>query len=210
MLQTFLAMLAFCLLSNSAWTQTCVDTRHVDFRNATIHVGPPDENELRTTYNEPHPDAFTFHLRNGVALISYDDSPLKSAGPAWRAELLVDRTVHPDPSSWVRVLVIENDNLHGSSTWRYVLAFRCEKGNLVRLFQFCSEGVRLKHLESGTLQLYQAIWTSADFHTSPSKHREVSYRWDASEHQYRRAYASTPSDGAQWEPDERSATLGIR
>jgi len=197
MSRILLAALTFSLFSNSAWAQACADVRRFDFRNATIHVGSSDKNELQTLFNEPHRLALTFHLRDGVAL-SYDDPSAKSGTPDWKAELVLDREVHPEPSIWIHVIVLEDVHMTGTGTWNYVMAFGCDKGRLVRKFQFTSEGVSLKHLDDQTLQLYQGIWLPTD----PSRHRELIYKWDARVHQYRLA-ATVPDIGAKRTPDKK-------
>jgi hypothetical protein len=67
MTRTLFVLLAFCLLLNHAQGQHCSDIRHFDFKNATIHVGLTDDNELQTVYNSSRAEAHTFRLRDGVA-----------------------------------------------------------------------------------------------------------------------------------------------
>ena len=201
MARMFLVALTFCLFSNCAWSQACTDIRRFDFRNATIHVGSFDTNKLTGLFNDSRGLALTFRLRNGVAR-TYEDPSSKSETPDWQAELVVDREVHPEPSIWMRVIVLEDVHMTGTGTWRYILAFGCDKGRLVQKFRFTSEGVYLKHLDNQTLQLYQAIWLPTDSHADPSSHRELIYKWDARVHQYHLA-DSTSGKGAEQAPDEK-------
>jgi hypothetical protein len=176
MIRLFFGLLAFCLFSNSAWAQRCVDVRHFDFKNATIYTAPYDEGS--------HTGADSFRLRDGTAFLSED--PLSSKSHDWQVDLLDDREVHPDPTTWLHVIVLDRDHLTGTGTWYYVMAFSCNNGRLIRRFQYSSEGVSLEHLDDQTLQLYQAIWAPTDSHASPSKHQELVYKWNAKEHRYRR------------------------
>ena len=201
MIRMLLVAFTFCLLSSSAWSQACADIRRFDFRNATIRVGSFDINKLTGVFNDSRGLALTFRLRNGVAL-TYEDPASKSETPDWQAELVVNREVHPEPSIWMRVIVLEDVHMTGTGTWRYIVAFGCEKGRLVQKFQFTSEGIYLKHLDNQALQLYQAIWLPTDSHADPSSHRELIYKWDARVHQYRLA-DSTSGNGAEQAPDEK-------
>jgi hypothetical protein len=198
MARMLLVALTFCLFSNSAWSQACANIRRFDFRNATIHVGSFDTNKLTNLFNDSRGQALTFRLRNGIAL-TYDDPTSKAGTPDWQAELVMDREVHPEPSTWMRVIVLEDVHMTGTGTWRYILAFGCDKGRLVQKFQFTSEGVYLKHLDNQTLQLYQAIWLPTDSHADPSSHRQLIYKWYARVHQYRLA-DSTSGNGTEQAP----------
>jgi hypothetical protein len=194
MMRTLFVVPAFCLLFNSALGQACSDIRHFDFKNATIHVGSADDNDLETLYNSSRAEALTFRLRNGVAE-TYDGSPVTSGVPDWRAELLQDHEVHPEASKWIRVIVLEEDHLAGTGTWHYVLAFGCNKGRLTRLFQFSAEGLSLEHMDDQTMELHQGIWTPTDSHADPSRQRALTYKWNTREHRYRRV-ATVSGDGA--------------
>jgi hypothetical protein len=201
MLRLIIFAMAFCFFTNSVSGQACTDIRQFDFKNAIIRSNVQDENELTTLFNEANPSEFWFHMRNGIAFIP--DTPSDIESQEWRAELVVDRVVHPDSSSWVRLLVIDETHLKGPGDWRYVTAFVCQKGRIEPLFKFSAEGITLKHLDAATLLLYQAIWAPTDAHCCPGRHREVLYGWDEHAHRYRRVSASAPSDGAQWELDEK-------
>lgn len=193
MLRIFLVGFAFCLTSDSVCAQTCKDVRHYDFKNSIIRVGAQDENELQTLNNSSRGDARVFRLKNGVGL-TYNFPISKT--PDWQAELVMDREAHPEPSIWIRVIALEDVHMTGTGTWRYILAFSCEDGRLVRKFQFTSEGVVLKYLDNETLQLTQAIWKPTDAHADPSEYRDLSYKWDSKVHQYRLA-ATDPRSGGK-------------
>jgi hypothetical protein len=154
MLRTWLVMFVLSAFSIPAWTQICADVQSFDFRNATIQTASHDEGS--------HRGAESFHLRKGVAFISDDPDSLKFHD--WRVDLLVDRTVHPDSSTWVRVIVLVKDHLTGTGTWSYVMAFGCQKGSLVRIFEYSSEAVELKHLDDEKLELDQAALNPKDVH----------------------------------------------
>jgi len=200
MLRTLLIGLTLCLASNSVWAQDCADIRHVDLKNATIHVGAHDQNDLQDLFNASRRDSRTFRLRNGVGL-TYDAS-VDSKTPDWRTELVMNREVHPEPSIWIRVIGLEDVHMTGTGTWFYILALGCEKGHLVRKFQFSSEAVELKYLDNQTLQLTQGIWSPTDDHADPSGHRELTYKWDAGVHRYRLA-PTISGNGARRVPSDR-------
>jgi hypothetical protein len=100
------------------------------------------------------------------------------------------------------VIVLDKNHLTGTGDWRYVIAFGCANGSLVRLFEYGSEGVTLKHLTQQTMHLYQPIWAATDAHCCPGKHLEVLYKWNAQEHKYKRA-SSISGKGFAPLPDEK-------
>jgi hypothetical protein len=185
-------MLVFCLLSISAQSQACSNVRHFDFKNVTIHTAPSDDGSRQGSE--------TFHLRDGITFISDDPDSLESHD--WKVELLEDHAVHPDPLTWIRVIVLERDHLTGTGTWHYILAFSCQEGHLVRLFQYSSTGVNLMHLDDQSLQLYQAIRAPTDSYANPSRHSVLSYKWNAKEHRYLRA-DPVARDDSKSKPDEK-------
>lgn len=197
MFRSLAVCFALCSFSNAAWPQTCADVRQIDFRNATIHIGSLDANERKTEFDGPAPSPDLFRLHNGVALINQGSST-----PDWQVDLVADRVVHPDPSTWLRVVVLDKDHLTGTGTWDFILAFGCSHGSLVRLFQYSSEGVSLKHLDDQNLLIYQAIWKPEDAHCCPGSHIELSYQWSPRQHRYRRV-AAVPGDGMTSIPDEK-------
>lgn len=199
MFRVFLAVLGFGLFPISVSAQACTDVRSLDLKNATIRVGSPDESGPRM-----EPSELKFSLRNGVALIANTSGSSSAARqPDWRVELLIDRVVHPEPSLWLRVLVLEQTHLTGTGTWRYILALDCNDGQLERIFQFGSEGISLKHLDDQTMLVYQTMWMPADSHAQPSKHREMHYAWNAQNHRYRLSGDSALMDGAEMPPNEK-------
>jgi hypothetical protein len=195
MFRTAVGIVLSVAFSASVWSQNCTDIRRFDFKNATIHVGKSDANELGALYNAPRGIALAFHLRDGVAL-TYDGSPPISNTPDWRAELVADREVHPEASIWIRVISLEDVHMTGTGTWIYVLGFGCERGHLIREFQFSSEGTMLKHLDNQSLQILQGIWSPTDAHADPSRRRELTFKWDAQVHRYRLA-TIRPGDSAK-------------
>ncbi|HTH52645.1 MAG TPA: hypothetical protein VL495_01760 [Edaphobacter sp.] len=162
--------------------QTCTDIRTFDFKDAIVHLSSQDENEAKGLFNAPYPNSFWFRLHNGTGSISPDGGVTQE----WHEELLDDRTVHPEPSLWLRVLVLEHRHLLGSGTWRYILILRCEDHLLTPVFQFNAEGVRLEHLDDSGFKLSQTLWTPTDPHSHPSKHRDLFYRWSPRQHRYLR------------------------
>jgi hypothetical protein len=175
-----------------AGAQTCTDVRHFDFSNAAVQIAAKDEGG--------NSGSDVFHLQGGVGFLSDDPSSPKSRD--WHLSLLVDRLEHPDSLTWIRVIVLDKDHITGTGDWHYILVFGCARGAIVRLFQYGSEGVILKHLNDQTLQLYQAIWATTDAHCCPSKHLEVAYKWNAQRHRYRRASAIS-NEGYERIPDEK-------
>jgi hypothetical protein len=192
MLREFVVVSAFCLFLRPLNCQLCQDVRTFDFRNATIQIAPQDEGSRQGSQS--------FALRNGIAFTSNDPDSLKSHD--WRVDLLVNRTVHLDSRTWASVIVLEKDHLTGTGTWGYVLAFGCENGVLVRLFQNSSQGVILKHLTGSEIELYEPSWKVGDAHCCPSAHRELVYRWKPNEHRFQ-SMSSTTEDGFESKPNER-------
>lgn len=193
MFHTAVVMVLSVFFSISVWGQNCEDIRRFDFKNATIHVGKSDANELQALYNGPRGLALTYHLRDGIGLTN--DFPQFNPKTAdWKAELSMDREAHPEPTIWIRVIELEDDHLTGTGTWHYLLAFSCEKGHLARKFQFSAEGVFLEHLDDQTLKLGQGIWTPTDSHADPSRRRELTYKWNTRVHQYRLISKTRPVD----------------
>jgi hypothetical protein len=183
MFRNAVGIILFVAFSASVRSQSCTDIRRFDFRNSTIHVGESDTNELQALYNAPRGLALTFYLRDGVGL-TYDFPQSNPKAPDWRAELTTDREAHPEPKLWIRVIELVDDHLTGTGTWRYVLAFSCENGHLIRKFQFSAEGVFLEHLDDKTLQLGQGIWVPSDSHADPSHRRTLTFKWNVRLHQY--------------------------
>lgn len=200
--RSLLVLLAFCLATNSARTQTCADVRSFDFRDAAIFTGPAGPNEAHALIDGAAPTPDVIALHNGVALVSDDPGAPPSAPPDWRIQLLTNRKLQPDPATWLRVVVLEADHLTGTGAWEFVLALNCDQGHLVRVFQYSAEGVSLKHLDRETLQLYQALWKPEDPHCCPSSHLDLVYAWDPQQHRYRRASA-VPGNGFASVPDEK-------
>jgi len=181
MLRPLLPFLACFLFATSALSQTCSDTRTFDFKNATIQTGTKDENHyINSTLNGPEDGPETFQLTNGSGFQGDDLEPHE-----WGITLVSDHLLHPDPSTWLRVLVMERDHLTGTGTFYFVLAFACAGGRVMRIFQFSGEGVELKQWSDRSLEIALAIWAPNDAHADPSLHRELFYRWDAKLHRYR-------------------------
>jgi hypothetical protein len=179
-------------LLGHARAQECSSIQQFDFRNATIPMAASDEGSRS--------GPATFHLQQGVGFLS--DDPIAPQSHDWRIDLLLDRLEHPDPSTWVRVIVLDKDHLTGTGDWRYILAFDCRNGSLASLFQYAAEGVTLKHLSAQTLDLYQAVWAKEDPHCCPSRHMELVYRWNALRHRYVHV-SSNSGTGVVQIPDEK-------
>ncbi len=167
----------FCAFSGVGLAQTCADVKTFDFRNATIEVAARDDGG--------HAGVDSFHLRDGVAFTS--DDPDSPDAHDWRVNVVLDRTVHPEAQTWLRVLVLEKDHLTGSGSWYYVLAFGCRNGKVSRVFQYVSLNVSLQHLDDAEIDLHQAVRLPGDSQAEPSWHCDLVYRWSAAEHRYIRA-----------------------
>lgn len=170
LLYIILVLVAWSLFLNTSQAQICTDIRRFDMRNATIHMSAQDDGGKLAPP--------VFHLHDGV------DRIFEFGSLEWQVELDSDRTVHPDAATWLRVVMLEDVHMGGSGTLNFVLAFDCEKGRLVRLFQYGSEGIRLKHLDDRTLALDQAVPGPDDSDASPSEYCEVIYQWVARDHRY--------------------------
>jgi hypothetical protein len=184
MLRLLLPFLACFLFATSALAQACTDIRTFDFKNATIQTGTKDENHIPiTAFNSPQGETETFHLTNGSGFQS--DDPDNPQSHDWGITLTSDHHVHPDPSTWARVLGVERDHLTGTGTFDFVLALTCSHGRVTRIFQFSDEGVRLERFDNHDLVLDQSIWAPDDAHCCPTLHRKLFYRWDTKVHRYR-------------------------
>jgi hypothetical protein len=177
MIRPFAIAILLSLASGTARAQACRDIRQFNFKNAAIPIAAPDDG------GRSGPDLF--HLHDGAGFLS--DDPDSAQSHDWGLQLIADRLAHPDPSTWIRVIVVDKDHLTGTGDWRYVMVFGCRNGSLVSIFQYGSEGVELKHLSDQRLDLYQAVWTKDDAHCCPSRHVDIVYRWDTQQHRYRKA-----------------------
>jgi hypothetical protein len=186
------AVLAVLLGLNFAQAQACDDVRAFDFRDARIHVAATDDGE--------HSEPAAFNFQHGIAYLS--DNPGSPQSRDWRVGVVVDRSAHLDPSLWIRVIVLDKNHLTGSGGWHYILAFDCRKGWLNRLFQYGSEGVTLRHLDSRRLQLYQAVWAPSDARCCPTMHADLLYEWNLREQRFVRT-ASIRHQGFEAVPDEK-------
>jgi hypothetical protein len=180
------------LISGAVRAQTCGDIRSFDFRNASIPIAAKDEG------GSSGPDLF--RLQNGRGFSSGDPDSAQSHD--WQLDLVTDRLEQPDHLTWIRVIVVNKDHLTGTGSWQYVMAFDCQHGSLVSLFQYGSEGVELKRLSEETLVLYQAIWKKGDPHCCPSGHTVLAYRWNPSRHRYERA-SSKSGPGFTMVPEQK-------
>ncbi|HEY6446471.1 MAG TPA: hypothetical protein VIY53_08430 [Acidobacteriaceae bacterium] len=170
-----LAQILLGLISMAAGAQTCTSIRQFDFRNSQIPIAARDASGASSG-----PELF--RLENGEGFIS--DDPDDPQSHDWGLSLLADRLEHPDPSTWIRVIVVEKDHLTGSGDWRYVLAFACERGSLTSLFQFGEPGVVLDYVTGQTLELTQAIWGEGDAQCCPTRSRNLTYKWNPQRHRY--------------------------
>ena len=161
-------------ISGAVRAQTCSNVRSFDFRNASIPIAAQDDGGSS--------GADFFRLQDGRGFSS--DDPDSAQSHDWQLDLVADRLEHPDPSTWIRIIVVDKDHLTGTGDWHYVMAFDCQHGSLVSLFQYGSEGVELKHLSERTLILYQEVWKKDDPHCCPSGHTILAYHWNAARHRY--------------------------
>jgi hypothetical protein len=183
MLRPLLSLLPCVLFATSALSQICADIRTFDFKNATIQTGIKDENHIPpTAINGAQGEPEIFHLTSGSGFQS--DDPENPNSHDWGLSLISDHPVHPDPSTWARVLEVERDHLTGTGTIDFILAFTCSHGRVTRIFQFSDEGVGLERFDDRHLVLGQTIWAPDDDHASPSLHRELFYKWNRSLHRY--------------------------
>lgn len=172
--------------------QACDEIRTFDSRNATIDLSPRDDGSRQ--------DGESLTLQNGSAFLS--DNPSSPNSHDWQVEILVDRVTHLQPSMEAHVVVLEETHLSGTGARDYVLVFGCRHGSLARLFQFSSEGVSLKHLDGGMLELYEPLWKRSDPHCCPSRHLTLRYRWDAGARQFDQV-ARSAGNGFETIPDKR-------
>jgi hypothetical protein len=163
------------LISIAAGAQTCNSIKQFDFRNSRIPIAARDASGVSSG-----PE--WFRLQNGAGFLS--DDPDNSQSHDWGLNLLADRLEHPDPSTWIRLVVVDKNHLTGTGDWQYVMAFDCKRGSLTSVFQFGQEGVMLKHVTDQTLELYQAIWDKGDAHCCPSRHMDFIYKWNPLRHRY--------------------------
>ena len=171
-----LVMAACSVFASVSRAQTCTDVKTFDFRNATIQVAS------RIVRDPSAVDSFP--LRDGVAFTS--DDPDSPDAHDWRVKLILDRTVHPESDTWLRVLELEKDHLTGSGSWYYVLAFDCRKGNVERVLQYGSLNMSLRHLDDTEIDLHQAVRLPEGSGGEPNWHCDVIYRWSSTDHAYGR------------------------
>jgi hypothetical protein len=167
-------LISFVLLSAHAKSQSCTDIRTFDFKNAAVPIAARDDGG--------HSGPDTFHLQDGKGFIS--DNPDLTQSRDWQLNLFGDRLIHPDASTWLRVITIDRLHLTGTGDWNYILAFTCTKGSLEPIFQYGSEGAEIKHLDAHTLELSQAVRAENDAHCCPSKVKQIIYHWNAKLHRY--------------------------
>jgi hypothetical protein len=187
-----LLILAVLSTWNSAQAQGCGSVRRFDFGNANINIAAKDDGG--------HSGSAVFHLHDGEAFLSDDPDSVQSHD--WEVKLVLDRVVHLDSSDWIRVIVFDKNHLTGTGDWRYIMAFGCKDNSLVRLFQYGSEGVTLKHLDPQELRLYQAVWAPDDARFCPTRHAEILYKWNPRERRFDRAN-STVRQGFDFVADEK-------
>lgn len=169
------APIILSLISIAAGAQTCSSIRNFNFRNSDIPIAARDASGVSSG-----PELF--RLQNGTGFVSDDSDNPQSHD--WGLNLLADRLEHPDPSTWIRVVVVDKNHLTGTGDWQYVIAFDCKGGSLTSLFQFGQEGVMLKDVTDQTLELYQAIWDKDDAHCCPSRHMDLKYKWSPLRQRY--------------------------
>lgn len=192
MLRLLFVFLAVMSMRSFAQAQACNDVQRFDFTNARIQIAARDEG------GQSGPAVFRLH--QGMAYIS--DNPASPQSRDWSVNLIVNRLMNPDPPTWIRVIVVDKNHLTGTGDWHYIIAFDCRKGSLHRIFQYGSEGVRLKHVDGRELQLYQAVWARNDAHCCPTMHADLLYKWNPREQRFDRT-ASASRRGFESIPDEK-------
>jgi len=180
MVRPLLIAVLLGIASGAARAQACRDIRQFDFRNAAIPVAARDE-----AGDDSGPDSFSLHYGKG-----FESDGLPGAHD-WSLELLSDQLEHPDPSTWIRVIVVDMDHVTGSGDWRYVMAFTCKNGSLDSVFPYGAPGVALERLTERTMKLYVAVETESDPECCPSGHKDIAYRSNAQRHRYRKVSSIT-------------------
>jgi len=186
-------LLAFLLLGTClhASTVPCTDIRKVDFRNLTFRTSPKlEQNEL----NGSDPDPITFRMRHGRAF-SFDPPEnlrISHGVHEFVATIDSDQLMHPNNSTYVRILQVENSHQTGSGNVRYVLGFTCLDRALTQVFQFSGEGVSLAHFDDRSLSINEAIWADHDAHADPSLYRSLTYFWQHSTWRFTRGSVEGP------------------
>lgn len=165
----------FSLMSIAAGAQTCSSIKQFNFRNSQIPIAAQYAGGVRSG-----PELF--RLQDGAGFVS--DDPDNPQSHDWSLDLLTDRLEHPDPATWVRVVVVDKSHLTGTGDWHYVMAFGCKDGFLTSLFQVGHEGLMLQHVTDQTLELYEMIWDKGDAHCCPSRHMDLIYKWSPQRHRY--------------------------
>jgi hypothetical protein len=143
---------------NIASGQACSDIRSFDLRNATISSssagGSPGGHSV-------------FHFRNGKAFIDDDSVSVNSQIHDWELEITSNVLIHPDSSTWLRVITFDRTHLTGTGTWNYVMAFTC-KQQLIHVFEYSGLYLRLTHLDTQTLVLEQETRKKNDPYCCPT------------------------------------------
>jgi hypothetical protein len=159
---------------NIASGQACSDIRSFDLRNATISSSSAGGSTGGHS---------VFHFQNGKAFIDDDSVSVNSQTHDWELEITSNVLIHPDFSTWLRVITFDRTHLTGTGTWNYVMAFTC-KQQLIQVFEYSGLYLRLTHLDKQTLVLEQEIRKKNDPYCCPTGRQQITYRWDPEAHSY--------------------------
>src|SRR5260370_23518003 len=161
--------------SNQIPALRCDDVTKLDFRNLVI----------RTAHN-------TFAFHNGIAA-NYDSPPElapEHSQPDWKAEIVKDSILQPEPGVVVRFLLIHNSHETGTGWRYYATGLRCSGGKLEEVFHRDGLSLGVDRLDSTTI--------SIGLNVTPGEpiRKHWSYTWDRSTSKY--VLSSTQSSLRQW------------
>ena len=147
----------------------CEDIAKVDLANTTL----------------PIPGGEPLSFSNGLACPpDYDGDP----GCEWRSEIDLDLLTTPEPGVRLRVLVISENHMRGSGflSGGRVIAYRCERGQLVAAFSERFEcGAAMTRARGSTLLLSMPRGGPKYAHGCQDPSTSQLYTWCTQEHTYR-------------------------
>jgi len=125
--------------------------------------------QYETPYNAPGASR-TIILKDGKFVTA------KGTEKQWIATLLSNTLIQPTPGVNLRVAEISGSNT-GTRTTSYILVLGCEKGKLLRLFQFSDSRLEDVQVSDNTFSFTQELWRRNDSHCCASKRAIHTYVW---------------------------------
>jgi hypothetical protein len=170
--------------------QTCDDIRKVDFRNATIHSAPFDDNELAGLFNGAR--EFNFQFKDGTADLYIRGHDYKDGTPEARAKIVADSVLDIPGGPRVRFLQIDWEHLKGTGSFTALLGLACSNGEIKHIFQFSADNAKFAEGPGDQIVIEQGIWSQKDAHCCPSQRRTIYYGWNVDQQKFQRLRVDGP------------------